>query len=65
MTMRHYANKGWLQECRDRLAGIKTQAGLIYEAGLMEQAAPSWVTDETINKLRRFVELRRAGLQGK
>lgn len=58
MTMKAYANQGWLNECRDRMASIKTLAALEYEVSVMEQSRPSWVTDETIRKLNRAWHIR-------
>lgn len=58
MSMKAYANQGWLNECRDRMAPIKTLAALEYEVRVMEQNRPAWVTDDTIRKLNRAWHIR-------
>lgn len=65
MSMKVYANQGWLNECRDRMAPIKTLAALEYEVSVMEQSRPTWVTDETIRKLNRAWHTRHVILSAK
>lgn len=58
MSMRDYANKGWLQEQLDSMAFRKTEKDLTAVVDHAEAHRPEWVSDATIMRLRKSYNAR-------
>ena len=63
MTKDFYANNGWLYQSRDRMASIRSEKVLRYEAQLLLDTAPTWVKERTREKFLEYVNKRASCLR--